>query len=200
MTMVGQLSMMVSLEDNLIYSILGFSHAVDLMNCSCSCRSLQRLADDESLWKALCDIADIRQISNRARCVKLWKALFISNLCNECNNDAINGGGIVKVDVEGGSFCNKMNNSVISLCIKCFNSVRSIPMKDRKIFSSCKLLPNLRKKLYNDGKNVTFFQILRKIPEQSKKKSKAEKAFDKFHIYENPEHNNSLLRLIKNKK
>jgi len=199
MTMVGQISMMISLEDNLMYTILGYCHAADLMNCSCSCSSLQRLADDESLWKALCDIADVRQISNRARCVKLWKTLYISNLCNECNNDAINGGGIVKVDVEGGRFRNKMNNSVINLCSKCFNSVQSIPMKDRKIFSSsssCKLLPNLRKKLCYDGKDVIFFQVLRKIPE-SKRKSKAEKGFDK---YENPDHNNSLLRLIKKKK
>ena len=199
MTMVGQLSMMISLEDNLMYTILGYCHAVDLMNCSCSCRSLQRLADDESLWKALCDIADVRQISNRARCIKLWKTLYISNLCNECNNDAINGGGIVKVDVEGGRLDKKIKNSVISLCIKCFNSVRSIPMKDRKIFSSCKLLPNLRKKLCNDGNDAVIFQVLRKIPEKSKKKSKAEKAFDKIPIYENPEHNNSLLRLIKKK-
>ena len=200
MAMVEQVSMMASLEDhNLMHTMFSYCHAIDLMNCSCSCRSLRHHADDESLWKALCDLADVRQASNRARGIRLWKELYISNLCNECNIDAINGEGIVKIDVEGGRFKNKISNSVISLCIKCFNSVQSIPMKDRKALSSCKLLPNLRKKLCYEGRDIMFFQIIQKIPE-SKRKSKAEKAFDKYHIYENPNHNNSLLRLIKKKK
>jgi len=182
--------MLISLGDT-CFIILTYANAIDLMNIACVNRLLMKNSNDEKLWKSLCELNDIKQTSTRIRNIKLWKLLYLSNLCNECKNDSINGNGLIKVDVNGGS-TNRFHNYVIILCGNCFNEVRSIPMKDRKL-STCKLLPNLKKKLF---KSCNYSLLILKIPEFKSKVSKAEKYDNK---YDNPNINNTLLRLIKRK-
>jgi len=183
------------LGDSLLHQIFSYSHAKDLMNSSCVCSGLRVYSDDESIWKMLCTVADLKQTSTRARGVKLWKVLYLSNLCCECSNDAINGNGVVKVDVDGGKLISFPNNK-ITLCGNCFNKVRSIPKKDRKShLTSCKLLPKLKTTLFKMGHNFRYIQLIDKIPEYQK--TKADKFDDK---YDNPNINDTLLRLIKRKR
>lgn len=178
---------LLSLGDSILYTIFSYSHAVDLMNSSCACQGLRIYSDDESIWQNLCSLANIKQTSARARGVRRWKVLYLSYLCNECNNDGINGNGTVKVDVCGESIDRSIK---ITLCGKCFNSVRCVPQKDRKMGKSCNLLPKLKK----TRDYVTYFKLLEKIPE-FKRKNKKDKLFD--YAYNNPNINDTLLRLIK---
>ena len=183
--------MLISLGDNcLLYTVLTYTNAIDLMNIACVNRLLMKNSNDEKLWKSLCELNDIKQTSTRIRNIKLWKLLYLSNICNECKNDSINGNGLIKVDVNGGSTY-WFHNYVI-LCGNCFNEVRSIPMIDRKL-STCKLLPNLKKKLF---KSCDYSLLIMKIPEF---KSKVSKAFKYGNKYDNPNINDTLLRLIKRK-
>lgn len=184
---------------NITNIILSFCHSIDLLQCSCVSRQLRQASDDENLWKSLCERGNIQQQSRRARGVKLWKSLFLSNLCVECNNDGINGNGIIKVDIEGGCLSRRVNtviiNRIITLCGNCFNTVRSIPIKERK--KDLSLLPNINAKLCKQGLDINYAQLIYKIPEYKQRKSKATRLFDDK--YDNPDVNNTLLRLIKRK-
>ena len=195
--------MLISLEDSLLHTILSFLHASDLMNSACLNRLFQKNSNDENLWKSLCDLNEIKQTSTRKRGLKKWKILYLSNRCHECNNDSINGNGLVKIDLNGGGGTMSrvaVTICCINLCGICLNTVRSVSMKDRKL-STCKLLPNLKNKLFKFGKNIAYHLIIMKIPEMKSKNSKVERKRKRYHgnKYDNPDINNTLLRLIKRK-
>lgn len=196
---------------DLVFSTLGllekvaeYASAEDISNHSCVSRHFSHVFRQDRLWEQLCIKYGFKSLSSvtRTRGKKSFKNIYLAALCIECRCADDSYGSIV-IDTNGGSRTRMggidgPTNSLVCICVKCFQAVQNCGQwNDRTRFA----LQRAKKRLSYH----TWSTLLNKIPmkpgEGSGKKRKgsssgtlSKKASER---YEDPNHNNYLLKLLK---
>lgn len=164
------MSLLSVLSDEVLIEILNYLSPIDVASgISTTSRQFYLLSNEETLWQNYCLKYNYQQKGRTKRLLKLWKDVYLMNMCLNCSNREKHNGNII-IDCNGGnskrSSNGMVNQHLISLCSHCFQSVESYAdlssrMKANLLIGAKRRLPHYVHQL-----------LLTKIPTSNCKKNK----------------------------
>jgi hypothetical protein len=181
-----------------LLSIIAEYFDAKTVSCAAQVNKLfHSVTQQDCVWERLCLAYGFKSLTSvtKTRGKRSFKNIFQSSLCVECRGTG-KGKGMVVIDVNGGSRFNgthRVGNpttSLLTLCSDCFYTVQQYQSMSARLSGA---LERSKKVL----EYSTWSTLLTKIPFVSSKK---EKRVSSSLQYDDPTHNNHLLRLLKKAK
>jgi len=192
----------------LLEKIAEYGTAEDISNHCAVSRRFREVFLNDRLWGRLCDTYGFKSLTpvTKTRGKKSFKTIYISALCIECRNAEGSAGSVV-IDTNGGSSTRMggidgPTSSLVCLCAQCFQDVQDCGQwNDRTRFA----LQRAKKRLTYHVWSTLLNKIPYKNSEPGKKRKgrsavqtlTSKKINDRF---EDPNHNNYLLKMLKPRK